>query len=444
MADPTDFRQNRWKILCDYAYTADEEQTFFAKPAIFCSDGKIDWIGPEADIPSDLRQADYPTCHAEGLIAMPGLINGHGHSNLNGYRTISDAANFTVWTSDLAPFTSTLTLEDIKQNNDMSILDMLHTGTTCVCDCTRYGAGLIADSCARFGMRCLAGGLANSPEYRNNGTLNFPQIAEDAKRYQEKYAADSRMAFFVGAHATYSCTGEMIQNAYKKSQDLGSRFVIHVAETITEENTILARTGLRPIAWLNQLGVLTPQTALIHCVQLDDTDIAMIRDGGCGVVHCPVSNAKLGNGISPVKKLLRQGVRVGLGTDSMLSNNSLDLFREMKMAALVSRLLGEEQALTNEEIVAMATRRGAEVLGLPDIGSLCAEKQADILLVKAWTPLQYNRERFLSDVVFYLDGSAVQSVFVGGYPVCVQGVLTQVDELAVKQEIINHYRRKTT
>ena len=432
----------KYKIICKHLYTADKKGHFYTDAVLFMSEGKIDWVGERRDAPQELLRDGYMEYDASDRIAMPGLINGHGHSNLNSYRAISDAEDFTQWAEELAPYTSTLTKEDIEKNNEMSVCEMLKGGTTCICDCTRYEAGLMADACSRAGMRCLAGGMANSPEYRKNGKPNYDSIVDSTRLYKEKYQKDNRIQFFLGAHATYSCTERMIKQTYEKSKMIGKRFIIHAAETLDEEMTIKARTGMRPIQWLADLGVLSPRTVLIHCVQMNDEDIAILRRTGSNVIHCPVSNAKLGNGISPVKKMLENGINVGLGTDSMLSNNTLDMFQEIKMAALASRLKGKDQALSNEKLVKMATSECAKVLGMGNIGVLEQGAAADVLLVKPWHPLGYNKERFLSDVVFYMDRSSVDSIFIDGNLVYTEGKVIKEDETLMKKAIMDHYRRK--
>ena len=435
-------RNEKIKIVCDHIYTADCKGHFYTDAVMFISKGRIYWVGNRRDAPLELLNDRYEEFDARGRIAMPGLINGHGHSNLNSYRGISDAADFTQWANELAPYTSALVKDDVDKNNEMSVMEMLKGGTTCICDCTRFGAGRLADACANAGMRCLAGGLANSPEYRKNGKPNYESIECSLQVYKQKYREDDRMEFFMGAHAAYSCTADMIQKAYEKSKEIGNRFIIHTAETMAEEALIIERTGMRPIQWLAHLGILTPRTVLIHCVQINSDDIDILEQAGSSVIHCPISNAKLGNGISPVKKLLERGIHVGLGTDSMLSNNALDMFQEIKMAALVSRLRGADQSLSNETLVKMATSECARVMGLEHVGSLEPGKAADILLVKPWHPFGYNKERFLSDVVFYMNPSLVDTVFVKGNMVYHRGTLVQINEKCMKKSIEDHYRRK--
>ena len=140
--------------------------------------------------------------------------------------------------------------------------------------------------------------------------------------------------------------------------------------------------------------------------------------------------------------MLENGINVGLGTDSMLSNNTLDMFQEIKMAALASRLKGKDQVLSNEKLVKMATSECAKVLGMGNIGVLEQGAAADVLLVKPWHPLGYNKERFLSDVVFYMDRSSVDSIFIDGNLVYTEGKVIKEDETLMKKAIMDHYRRK--
>lgn len=400
------------KITCGCLYTADDRGRFYSPAALLLDGNRIAWVGDarECPAPADHRHIDLGDC-----AVIPGLVNAHGHSGLNRWRGVSDAQDFTQWAAELSPHTASLSDGDIALANADSVAEMLRGGTTCVCDCTRYAAGQLADAATEYGMRCVAGGLANSPEYRPDGRPNFAQIRADTALFQRKHAGNPLARFYIGAHSPYNCTPELLQEAYRASEETGGVFVIHAAETDREVETIRRRYGMGPVQWLDRIGVLAERTVLIHCVKVDRAEIDQIAQRGCAVVHCPVSNAKLGNGIAPVAELIATGVRLGLGTDSMLSNNSLDLFGEMKTAALVHRLRGLEAELTNEQIVRMATIGGARALGLSrDTGSLEPGKYADLAVLGCSHPLGYDKRRLLSDLVFYAGPRDVRQVWVGG------------------------------
>ena len=216
--------------------------------------------------------------------------------------------------------------------------------------------------------------------------------------------------------------------------------MIHAAESREEVEIVRSRHGHRPIEHLHRLGLLDARTILVHCVWLDDGEIELVAASGATVSHNPVSNAKLASGVAPVQALRRCGVPVGLGTDSMLSNNALNLFQEMKFAVLLQRAHRlDGNALSARDVLAMATREGAKVLGWQaEIGSLETGKEADFVVLDLQHPLGLTPDRVLSDLVFAAGPQHIQAVVVHGETIFEHGQFTRVDE----REIRNHIRRQ--
>ena len=420
-----------------FVYTGDAHHTCFARGALLVSQGRLSWVGDESQRPDAPRAR---VVDLGGRVVIPGLINTHTHGGLSLHRGCCDAGTLFEWAQTLAPYTSGLTLEDNRWGCYQAVLEMVRGGITTACDCTRYGAGLFSSVAADVGMRSLGGALANSPSLRPNGRPNWPAALEETQRAMAEQGSDHRCRFYLGAHSPYSCTPELLVEVKQAADRLGLPFVIHAAESREEVEIVRSRHGHRPIEHLHRLGLLDARTILVHCVWLDDGEIELVAASGATVSHNPVSNAKLASGVAPVQALRQCGVPVGLGTDSMLSNNALNLFQEMKFAVLLQRAHRlDGNALSARDVLAMATREGAKVLGWQaEIGSLETGKEADFVVLDLEHPLGLTPDRVLSDLVFAAGPQHIQAVVVHGETIFEHGRFTRVDE----REIRNHIRRQ--
>ncbi|MSQ52183.1 MAG: amidohydrolase [Betaproteobacteria bacterium] len=420
-----------------FIYTGDVGHTCFARGALLISQGRLRWVGDESQLP------DAPLAQVFDLgggVVMPGLVNTHTHGGLSLHRGCCDSGNLFQWAQSLAPFTSALTLEDNRWGCYQAVLEMVRGGVTTACDCTRYGAGLFASVAAEVGMRSLGGALANSPALRPVGRPNWPLALEETQLAMVEKSGDDRCRFYLGAHSPYSCTPELLVEVKEAANRLDLPFVIHAAESREEVEIVRSRHGRRPIEHLHHLGVLDARTILAHCVWLDEGEIALLAASGAGVSHNPISNAKLASGIAPVQALRARGVPVGLGTDSMLSNNALNLFQEMKFAVLLQRAHRlDGHALSARDALAMATREGAQVLGWQsEIGSLEPGKAADLVILNLDHPLGLTPERVLSDLVFAAGPQHIRTVMVHGETIFDQGRFTRIDEREIRDRIRRH------
>jgi 5-methylthioadenosine/S-adenosylhomocysteine deaminase len=417
-----------------FVYTGDARHTCFERGALLVSDGRLRWVGDESrrpDVP-DARVVDLG-----GRVVMPGLVNTHTHGGLSLHRGCCDSGNLFQWAQTLAPFTSPLTLDDNRWGCFQAVLEMVRGGVTTACDCTRYGAGLFSSVAAQVGMRSLGGALANSPALRPVGRPNWPAALEETQQAMAEQGADARCRFYLGAHSPYSCTPELLVEVKQAADRLGLPFVIHAAESREEVQIVQSRHGRRPIEHLHHLGLLDARTILAHCVWLDEGEIELLAATGAAVSHNPISNAKLASGVAPVEALRRRGVPVGLGTDSMLSNNALNLFQEMKFAILLQRAHRlDGHALTARDALAMATREGAQVLGWQsEIGSLEPGKEADFVVLNLEHPLGLTPERVISDLVFAAGPQHIHAVVVHGETIFEDGRFTRIDEREIRERI---------
>lgn len=422
-----------------FAYTGDATHRCIPDAAIRIAGDHIAWIGPRDTLPPG---RDDASTDLGGRVVMPGLINTHTHGGLGLHRGVCDVGDFQAWAKVLAPHTSTLTIEDNRHGCELAVLEMLRNGITTACDCTRYGADVFSEVARAIGMRSLSGALANSPTLRGAGRPNWPLALEETTRAWELRGSDPLCRFYVGAHSPYNCTPELLVEIKRAADELGLPVVIHAAENRTELEIVQQRHGCRPIAHLDNLGLLDRKTLLAHCVWLDDDDLARIARSGAAVSHNPISNAKLASGIAPVPAMRRLGIPVGLGTDSTLSNNSLNIFQEMKFAALIQRAASLDGGLIeNRDALAMATLEGARALGWDaEIGSLEIGKAADLIVLDLDHPLGLTAERVMSDLVYAAGPQHIREVMVAGETVFAQGRFMRVDEAEIVGRIRRHYQ----
>lgn len=400
----------------DHAFilTCDSSWTYYGDGCLVVDSGRIEWIGDSARLPerySDIRRID-----GNGLVVLPGLVNTHSHAGLSLLRGLCDEGDLFSWAGTIGPSTSQLTLADVAEGARIAVDAMLDAGVTCACDCTRYGAGIFADVASKRGLRSISGALANSPELRPDGHPNWPAALDETRAALDRHNDDQFARFFLGAHAPYSCTTELVSIISSHALDEGLRFVIHLAETQREVRELKKKSGLSPTQWLDSIDALGPSTLLAHGVWLTGRDLDLVAERGAAIAHCPTSNAKLSSGIAPVRAILDRGIPMGLGTDSMLSNNAQDILLEARQCSLLQRVRSESPTmLTTREVLELATSGGARALGWDDeIGSLAPGKAADFVAIAVSHPRGLTLTRAMSDLVYSVGRSEIRLVITDG------------------------------
>lgn len=421
-----------------FLYTGDTEHRCIENAALAIEGPRIVWAGPAADrrsIPGETVR------NLGGRVVMPGMINTHAHGGLSLHRGCCDDGDLFEWAAALAPHTAHMTLEDNRHSCHLAIFEMIRHGITTACDCARYGAGVFAGVASKIGMRSLSGSLANSPSLRTQGQPNWPAALDETREAMARHAGDGLSRFYLGGHSPYNCTPELLVEVKRAAEQLGLPFVIHAAENRREVDIVRERHGLRPIEHLHRLGLLDRGTVLAHCIWVEPHEIDILAETGAAVAHNPVSNGKLASGVAPVPALRKRGVPVGLGTDSTLSNNSLSLFQEMKVAVLLQRATTLDGfSLGARDVLTMATREGARVLGWDaEIGTIEPGKQADLVVLDLEHPLGLTPERVLSDLVYAAGPQHVREVMIAGRTVFADDAFTAVDEREVKAAIRRTY-----
>ncbi|RLA56365.1 MAG: TRZ/ATZ family hydrolase [Gammaproteobacteria bacterium] len=363
-----------------------------------------------------------------GHTLLPGLINCHGHAAMSLLRGYADDQPLMpwleqhIWPAEAAHASA----QFVHDGTELAIAEMIRSGTTTFSDMYYF-----PDSCAataeRLGMRCQI----------TFPVLDFPTAwARDADEYISKGLAlrdnikhSKLVSLGFGPHASYTVSEPNLVKVAILAAELDVAVQIHLHETAGEVLLAVEQNGERPLDTLHRLGLLGPRTQCVHMTDLGEQDIALLASTGAHVVHCPQSNMKLASGTCPVSKLMSRGVNVALGTDSAASNNDLNLFGEMKTAALLAKLQsGDATTLPAADALAMATINGARAMGMEEhIGSLEVGKQADLIAVDLSGPETQPLYSPLSQLVYTGNGSQVNHSWIAGEMVMEQRQLTHID-----------------
>jgi 5-methylthioadenosine/S-adenosylhomocysteine deaminase len=375
-------------------------------------DGRIVLV--EAD--DGPRPPAQRTVDAAGHLVLPGLVNTHLHAAMTLFRGLADDLPLATWLNEhIFPAEAKWVSPDmVYWCALLAAAECLLSGTTTVAD-SYFEETAAARAFIESGLRAVcAQGIIDLPA---PGIPDPAQNVAAAVRFCEDLAGQSRLVTpAVFCHSIHTCSAETLQKTRRAADRLGVPAMIHVAETRDERDRTRAEQGRSPVAWLEDLGFWTEKTVGVHAVWVDQADAEILAARGVGVAHCVESNLKLGSGVGRATLLRRTGVTVGLGTDGPASNNDLDLFGEMRSAALNAKGADRDPTeMPARDVLRMATRDGARVLGLDDrIGTIEIGRRADLIVVDPdrvhLTPL-YDPA---SHLVYAADRADVRHVIVDG------------------------------
>ena len=346
---------------------------------------------------------------------IPGLINAHTHAAMSLMRGIADDLKLMEWLQQhIWPAEQRwVSAGFVADGTTLAAVEMLRGGTTCFND-MYFFPDQAAQAAERVGIRASVGLIV----------IDFPTAwAADADEYlrkgleiHEHYRNHPLIVTAFAPHAPYSVSDAPLQRVGTLAEELDLPIHMHVHETRDEVEQALHGTGVRPLERLAQLELLGPRLLGVHMTQLMDAEIDAYAETGAHVVHCPESNMKLASGFCPVAKLLDAGVNVALGTDGAASNNDLDMFGEMRSAALLGKAVaGDPAALPAETVLRMATLNGARALGLDDeIGSIEPGKAADLVAVRMDALESLPVYHPISHLIYATDRHQVTDVWVAG------------------------------
>ncbi|QQK76042.1 amidohydrolase [Salicibibacter cibarius] len=367
---------------------------------------------------------------------MPGLVNTHGHTPMTLLRGISDDLPLERWLNEkIWPAEAALGDESAAAGTALAIVEMIRSGTTCFADMYHLNWEGTAVLTEESGMKAslargmIAFGSKQAQREKLKTAIDY------AKSCQTSTSGRLRGAIF--PHAPYTCPLEFLRDAKAKAEEAFLPFHIHIAETRKEVNEHEAKHGLPPVAHLLEEGILTEGSLAVHAVHISDSEITGLKENGVHVSHNPQSNLKLGSGIAPLPQLLNQHIPVSLGTDSAASNNTLDLFDEMRQAAMVHKGLQEEANATDAQtIVKMATVNGANTLGFSGAGLIAEGYDADFIFINSDQAHMIPRINY-GTLVYSASGRDVTDVFVEGKPLMRDGRLLTVDEEKIRHEAMD-------
>ena len=368
----------------------------------------------------------------KNCLALPGLVNTHTHVAMTLFRSYADDMELMDWLQNkIWPAEEYLDDDIVYWGSMLAFAEMIRGGTTSFCDMYMY-----MNACAKAALSCgirgnIARGLAGvSP----NGKQALQENIELFKTWNG--AGDGRIQVMLGPHAPYTCPPSYL----KKVREIGEKYDIpvhiHLAETKTEVNNCIKEYGITPIQLMKDIGLFDIPTLAAHCVHITEQDIRIMAEKKVWIAHNPGSNLKLASGIAPVLAIRKAGITLGLGTDGASSNNKLDMFSEMRLAALIHKATSYlPKAVTAKEALNMATYEGAKCLGYSNLGKLKEGWLADIILVDRsgfhWKP-NFND---ISIAVYAANSQDVDTVIINGQPLMVHKEMLTIDVERLNYEV---------
>jgi 5-methylthioadenosine/S-adenosylhomocysteine deaminase len=358
------------------------------------------------------READT-VIDGKGKVALPGFVNLHTHAAMTLFRGWADDLDLSAWLeTKIWPAEARLTPDDVYWGTRLACLEMIKTGTTTFND-MYFHMDSAAKAVKEMGLRAfLAEGIVdlNDPER----AAKQIRAAEDVNRRIEAMKTD-RITPVLGPHAIYTVSRDTLLRIRELADKTGSQIHIHLSETKREVDDCLVETGLRPAKYLDSIGFLAKDVIAAHGCWLDPSEIEILARTGTKVAHCPVSNMKLSTGQTmPYAAMKEEGVVMGLGTDGASSNNNLDMFETMKVAALLQKYVHHDpKVLPALEAFQLANLGGARALGI-DAGLVGEDRLADVILVDPRRPELTPRHDDVSNWVYSAHGNVVDTVVCDG------------------------------
>lgn len=374
-----------------------------------------------------LIQADQ-VIDACGMAVLPGLVNGHSHFSQSFMRGLAGGRPLLQWLKELIwPLQSSFSADEMYLASLLGLAENLRGGVTYVVDHHKITHSpmhtqAVKRAAEEIGIRCT---IARAWSDRGNNPESGAAILDELEHWYSQQNAEGKVTFASGPLTPWRATAELMQKTHEQAKKHASFTHIHVSETMEEVEMTLNETGLRPVTWLDQLGILDEHAQIVHAVWVDDSEIDLLRDRSVLVVHCPVSNAVLGSGIAPIGKMLQRDVRLRLGTDGSASNDTQDCLENTKMAICLARAANQDAAnVTNEQALHMALSDRTIAVGT----------DADLIIVNLNTLRSAPVHDLTSALTLCAHSEDVDTVMVAGEILMQNGKLTRVDEESLIKE----------
>jgi 5-methylthioadenosine/S-adenosylhomocysteine deaminase len=421
-------------ITARWVVTMDTQRRVIENGAVAVRGDSILAVGTEAELQKTYKIKTV--LRAGNAILAPGLINTHTHAPMSLLRGIADDLTLQEWLEKyiFPAEAKNVSPEFVRAGTRLACLEMLLGGTTTYAD-MYYFEDLIAEETKKAGMRGVLG--QTIIQFPVADAKNPQEALTRTEQFLKRFQGDPLITAAAAPHAVYTNSDETLQAARMLANKYQAPLLIHLSETKKENEDLAAKRKLSPTKLLDQLGVLSGRTLAAHGVWVDDEDLALLKQHGTGMAHCPSSNMKLASGIAPVLKYLERGIALGLGTDGVAgSNNDLSMFEEMDLASKLQKATTlDPRALPAGTVFEMATLGGAKALGLEkQIGSVEPGKRADLIIVNLDAPHASPMFNVYSQLVFALKASDVRHVFVNGAWVVRDRVVQTLDQRAILNE----------
>jgi 5-methylthioadenosine/S-adenosylhomocysteine deaminase len=411
--------------------TGEKNQTIFENHALIIDKGVIQNILPseEAKTQYQAKQIDHYPYHA----LLPGLINAHTHLGMNYFRGLGcdlmlmDWLNGYIWPAEK----KWLSHEFVYDASLFAMAEMIRSGTTCFNDMF-YFPEAVADAAITAGMRGFVS--VHVIDFPTPWTQNTDESLEKGLAFYENYKQQPLITTTLAPHAPYTVSDDSFLRVLELSQSLQLKLNVHLHETQAEIEQSMAQYQKRPIKRLHDLGFLSSDIIAIHMAHINDEDLDILQTTNPSIVHCPESNMKLASGICPVPRLQNIGLNVALGTDSVASNNDLNMLNEMRTATLLAKINTYDPVCLNvNETLAMGSLNGAKALGVDQIvGSLKAGKSADFIAINLDEMETLPVFDPLVQIIYSSSRHQVTDVWVAGKQLLKNRELLTMDEDALK------------
>lgn len=368
-------------VTADYLITMDAQRRVLTPGAVAVRGDSIVAVGTPADLDAAFMARERVDCGR--AVILPGLVNTHGHAPMALLRGLADDLRLDVW---LMGYMMPVEREFVTPHfswlgTQLAAAEMIRCGTTTFMD-MYYFEDAVADAAALAGLRAVC--AESVLRFPTPDAGSYDEALQKTRDYVMRWREHPLVIPAIAPHAPYTVTPELMEAAVSLALEYDVPLHIHVAETAQEVEDHVREYGIPPVPWLERLGVLEAKVTAAHCVHLTPADMEILLQHKVGVAHNPSSNLKLASGIAPVAKMLSMGLKVGIGTDGPASNNDLDMFEEMRLAALLAKgATLDPTALPATQALEMATIIGAEAMHIGHLtGSLEPGKRADLIVVR--------------------------------------------------------------
>ena len=418
--------------------TVNNNMDVFEPGAVAISSDKIVAVGPEKKLLFLYDSAQVIDCNRK--IVMPGLINAHTHVPMTLLRGLADDLRLDVWLLGyMMPVERQfVSPEFVTLGTKLAAAEMIKSGVTCFAD-MYYFENEIAQAAEEAGMRAVC--AQTVLKFPTPDAQSFEESLRLSREFIEHWKGNDLIIPAVGPHAPYTCTDEILNACADLAKEYDVPLHIHISETANEVENMRRERGMPVVPYVKKQTVLEAKVIAAHCVHIDDGEMHTLAHAKAGVVHNPSSNLKLASGFAQVGSWLEHGLKVGIGTDGPSSNNDLDMFEEIRLAAFLGKSVSNDPtALPAKTVIRLATIGGADALHMADLtGSLEVGKKADLILVDI-SPVhnvpRYNHDPngIYSQLVYSTKGRDVTDVMINGKWVLLDRELTTLDEKSLLQQ----------